>query len=310
MKILITGGAGFIGSNLCKYLLKQNNTIFCMDNLYTGNYENIKPLTSNNYFTFIYHDIRCKPFPKINNVDQIYHLACPASPPQYQRDPIYTLDTATIGTKNVFDFGLTINANILYASTSEIYGNPIEHPQKETYFGNVNSFGPRSIYDEGKRYGETLAYEYNKKYGLFIKIARIFNTYGQYMNINDGRVISNFIVQALKGKKLTIYGDGSQTRSFCYIDDLIEGFIKLIDAPCNTPMNLGNPQEYSILDCIKIIEKLLDKKLNTEFLKLPKDDPKKRRPNIFFAKKALGWEPKISFNDGLIKTIEYFKEIL
>jgi len=304
--ILITGGAGFIGSNLCKRLIKDN-IVICLDNLSTGDMTNIMPLIENPNFKFIEHDI-------INpidiEIDEIYNLACPASPVHYQKDSLQTVKTCVFGIYNLLELAKKYNAKILQSSTSEVYGNPLIHPQNEDYFGNVNINGPRSCYDEGKRCAETFMSDYHKQYGVNIKIARIFNTYGKNMRQDDGRVISNFIVQALSNKEITIYGDGSQTRSYCYIDDLIDGLIKLMESNISTPINLGNPFEYSILKTAEIIMSKIETKSQIVFKKLPQDDPIKRKPDITKAKKELNWEPKISLNEGLDKTIAYFKEII
>ena len=304
--ILIAGGAGFLGSNLCKKLIKDN-IVICLDNLITGNMANIIPYLESPNFKFIKHDI-------INpidiEIDEIYNLACPASPIHYQKDPIHTLKSSVFGIYNLLELAKKYNAKILQASTSEVYGNPLEHPQKETYFGNVNINGPRSCYDEGKRCAESIMYEYNKQYNTQIRIARIFNTYGKNMQKDDGRVISNFIIQALKNEDITIYGDGLQTRSYCYVDDLIDGLIKLMASNITTPTNLGNPIEYTILKTAKIIISKTNSQSKLIFKNLPIDDPQKRKPDISKAKKELNWEPKISLNEGLDNTISYFKEII
>ena len=304
--ILIAGGAGFLGSNLCKKLIKDN-IVICLDNLITGNMANIIPYLESPNFKFIKHDI-------INpidiEIDEIYNLACPASPIHYQKDPIHTLKSSVFGIYNLLELAKKYNAKILQASTSEVYGNPLEHPQKESYFGNVNINGPRSCYDEGKRCAESIMYEYNKQYNTQTRIARIFNTYGKNMQKDDGRVISNFIIQALKNEDITIYGDGLQTRSYCYVDDLIDGLIKLMASNITTPTNLGNPIEYTILKTAKIITSKTNSQSKLIFKNLPIDDPQKRKPDISKAKKVLNWEPKISLNEGLDNTISYFKEII
>ena len=304
--ILIAGGAGFLGSNLCKKLIKDN-IVICLDNLITRNMANIIPYLESPNFKFIKHDI-------INpidiEIDEIYNLACPASPIHYQKDPIHTLKSSVFGIYNLLELAKKYNAKILQASTSEVYGNPLEHPQKESYFGNVNINGPRSCYDEGKRCAESIMYEYNKQYNTQIRIARIFNTYGKNMQKDDGRVISNFIIQALKNEDITIYGDGLQTRSYCYVDDLIDGLIKLMASNITTPTNLGNPIEYTILKTAKIIISKTNSQSKLIFKNLPIDDPQKRKPDISKAKKELNWEPKISLNEGLDNTISYFKEII
>lgn len=303
-KILIAGGAGFLGSNLCEKLI-QDNEIICLDNLSSGNYSNILPLMDNKNFKFINQDI-------INpidiKVDEIYNLACPASPPFYQKDPIQTFKTSVFGIYNLLELAKKYNATLLQASTSEIYGNPLEHPQKESYFGNVNINGIRSCYDEGKRAAETLMCDYERQFGTKIRIVRIFNTYGKNMRCDDGRVISNFIVQALKNKDITIYGAGEQTRSYCYVDDLINGLIKLMNSNISTPVNIGNPQEYTILETAKLIIEKIETKSKIVFKDLPKDDPVKRKPDIKKARHELNWQPEISFSEGLDKTIAYFKE--
>jgi len=304
--ILITGGCGFIGSNLCKKLI-INNKIICVDNLNTGFIKNIKELLSNNNFKYINHNI-INPLLIEENIDEIYHLACPASPPKYQNDPIYTLKTIFIGTMNLLELAKEKNAKILYTSTSEIYGEPLISPQNEKYRGNVNTIGIRSCYDEGKRVGETLMIEYFNKYNINIKIARIFNTYGPNMDINDGRVITNFINQIIHNKDITVYGTGTQTRSFCYIDDQINGLVKLMESNYNLPINIGNPHEIKIIDLIYILFDIFNKDIKSKIVykPLPSDDPTQRKPDITLAKKILGWEPKIGLNEGLIKTIKYF----
>jgi len=307
-KILVTGGAGFLGSHLCKRLIKKNEVI-CVDNLFSGQKRNILDLLKNPMFEFIRHDVT---FPLYLEVDEIYNLACPASPIHYQHDPIQTLKTAVHGSINVLGLAKRLNAKILQASTSEIYGDPKTHPQKEDYLGNVNPIGPRACYDEGKRAAETLFFDYKRMHKVRIKVARIFNTYGPCMDIDDGRVISNFIVQALQGKNITIFGDGMQTRSFCYVDDLIEGLIKLMNTnkKIETPVNLGNSQEYKIRDIAKIIIKLTNSKSKIKFYRLPQDDPKARQPDTSLAKKTLDWKANIKLEDGLKKTIAYFEDIL
>ncbi|MBQ8848586.1 MAG: SDR family oxidoreductase [Candidatus Gastranaerophilales bacterium] len=307
-KILITGGAGFIGSNLCNKLV-SDNFVYCLDNLYTSSIENISNLLNHPNFEFIQHDIT----EKIDlEVDEIYNLACPASPIHYQNESLNTLKSCVIGIYNILELAKKSNAKILQASTSEIYGDPLIHPQNESYWGNVNPLGDRSCYDEGKRCAETFMYEYYKNFNLKIRIARIFNTYGRNMQQNDGRVISNFIVQALKNEDITIYGTGNQTRSFCYIDDLTDGLIKLMNNPDDFigPINLGNDSEYSILDIAKIILDKINTKSKIVFKELPNDDPKMRKPDITKAKLILNWEPKIDLNNGLDKTIEYFNSLL
>ena len=305
-RILVTGGAGFIGSHLCERLLQEGHEVICVDNFYTGTKDNIKHLMNNPYFEIIRHDIT---FPLYVEVDEIYHLACPASPVHYQNDPVFTIKTAVHGTINMLGLAKRTKAKILLASTSEVYGDPEVHPQPEEYWGNVNPIGPRACYDEGKRCAETLFFDYYRQHKVKIKIARIFNTYGPRMQINDGRVISNFIVQALKGKDITLYGDGSQTRSFCYIDDMIEGLIRLMNTPdeITGPINLGNPKETSILELARKIIELTGSNSKIVFKPLPQDDPRRRCPDITKAKIILNWEPKISLEEGLKRTIEYFK---
>jgi len=306
-KILITGGAGFIGSHLCERLLNEGNEVICLDNFFTGSKENIKHLLNNPYFEIIRHDIEK---PVLIEVDEIYNLASPASPIHYQFDPVKTVKTNVLGAINVLEIAKRTKAKILQASTSEVYGDPEIHPQVEEYRGNVNPIGPRACYDEGKRCAETLFFDYHREYGIDIKVVRIFNTYGPRMALNDGRVISNFIIQALANKKITIYGDGSQTRSFCYVDDLVDGLIKMMNSNLTGPINLGNPKEISILELAKKIIRLTNSGSKIVFKPLPKDDPRQRQPNIDKAKKYLNWQPKIGLEVGLIKTIEYFKRKL
>ena len=305
-KILIAGGAGFLGSNLCERLI-QDNKIICLDNLITGSLRNINPFLNNPNFEFIEHDI-------INpidiEVDEIYNLACPASPVHYQKDPISTLKSSVFRIHNLLELAKKHNAKLLQTSTSEIYGNPLEHPQKEEYFGNVNINGARSCYDEGKRCAETFMCDYHRAYGVKIAIARLFNTYGKNMQENDGRVISNFIIQALKNEDITIYGDGSQTRSYCYVDDSIEGLIKLMNSDISTPINIGNPEEYTILETAKIVLSKIETSSKITYKDLPQDDPFKRKPDISKAKKYLNWNPKTSLNEGLNNTIEYFRKTI
>ncbi len=308
-RILVTGGAGFIGSHLCKKLLEMGNEVICVDNFYSGSKDNIVELMKNPYFELIRHDIT---FPLYVEVDEIYNLACPASPIHYQRDPVQTTKVSVHGSINMLGLAKRTKAKILQASTSEVYGDPEIHPQKEDYRGNVNPIGPRACYDEGKRCAETLFFDYHRQHNLNIRVVRIFNTYGPNMHPNDGRVISNFIMQALKNKPITIYGDGSQTRSFCYVDDLVEGLIKMMDNDegFTGPINLGNPDERKIIDIAKIILKLTNSKSKIVFKSLPKDDPKRRCPDISLAIEKLHWRPRTSSENGLIKTIEYFKEKL
>lgn len=304
-RILVTGGAGFLGSHLCERLLKEGNEVICVDNLFTGSKENIMHLLQYSNFEFVRHDVTQ---PLYVEVDQIYNLACPASPPHYQYDPVKTAKTSVYGAINMLGLARRLNARILQASTSEVYGDPQLHPQPETYRGYVNPIGIRSCYDEGKRMAETLFFDYYRKYDLDIRVIRIFNTYGPKMNPDDGRVVSNFIVQALKGKDITIYGDGTQTRSFCYVDDLIDGMIKMMDIEHFTgPVNIGNPGEFTMLELANKIIQLTNSNSKIVFCPLPSDDPIKRRPVIDVAKEKLGWDPKIELEEGLKKTIEYFK---
>lgn len=304
--ILVTGGAGFIGSHLCEYLLNKGNEVICMDNFFTGSKRNVSHLLDNKNFEIIRHDIIQTIFLE---VDQIYNLACPASPIHYQWDPIKTLLTSTVGMYNLLGMAKRCKSRILQASTSEVYGDPKEHPQKETYWGNVNTLGPRSCYDEGKRVSESFMIDYNKENNVDIRIARIFNTYGPNMAKNDGRVISNFIVQALKDGPITVYGDGSHTRSFCYVSDLIEGLYRLMNSDFKEPINLGNPHEMSILDIAHKIKELTGSNSEIVFKDLPVDDPIMRCPDISRAKEILNWGPKVKLESGLKKTIEYFKKL-
>ena len=306
-KILITGGAGFVGSHLCKRLLDDGHEVFCLDNFFTGSKENILKLTENRKFELIRHDII---HPYYIEVDEIYNLACPASPPHYQFNPIKTIKTSVMGSINMLGLAKRVGAKILQASTSEIYGDPTVHPQPESYFGNVNPIGIRSCYDEGKRCAETLFMDYHNENGVIIKIIRIFNTYGPNMNPNDGRVVSNFIMQALKGNDITLYGDGSQTRSFQYVDDLIDGLIIMMNSDDNTtgPFNMGNPNEISMIELAETILKLTKSSSKLIYEPLPLDDPKRRKPDITLAKERLDWEPNIKLEEGLLKTIDYFKK--
>ncbi len=308
-RVLVTGGAGFLGSHLCEKLLKEGNYVICVDNLFTGSKDNIRHLMTNPYFEFIRHDIT---EPLYVEVDEIYNLACPASPVYYQYDPIKTAKTSVIGAMNMLGLARRVHARILQASTSEVYGDPEVHPQPECYRGCVNPIGIRSCYDEGKRMAETLFFDYHRQYNLNIKVMRIFNTYGPRMHPNDGRVVSNFIVQALTGKDVTIYGDGSQTRSFCYVEDLIEGMYRLMNSEegFTGPVNIGNPSEFTMLELAEKIIKLTKSKSKITFKELPQDDPMQRKPVIELAKRELGWEPHIALEEGLRKTIEYFKEVL
>ena len=308
-RILITGGAGFIGSLLCEELLNEGNEVICVDNLFTGRKRNIIHLLDNPYFEIIRHDIT---FPLYVEVDEIYNLACPASPIYYSFDPVQTTKTSVMGAINMLGLAKRLKIKILQASTSEVYGDPKVHPQLESYRGNVNPIGPRACYDEGKRCAETLFFDYKRQHNLKIKVVRIFNTYGPRMRPDDGRVISNFIVQALKGEDITIYGDGSQTRSFCYVDDLVEGIIKMMNSrdEFTGPVNLGNPREFTILELAKKIIILTHSKSKIIYKPLPEDDPKQRQPNIDLAKEELNWEPKILFEEGIKKTVDFFERLL
>ena len=308
-KILVTGGAGFIGSHLCRKLLEENNEVLCLDNYFTGSKMNILPLLDNPMFELIRHDIVN---PYIAEVDQIYNLACPASPIHYQHNPIQTVKISVMGAINMLETAKATGAKILQASTSEVYGDPKIHPQVESYWGNVNPIGERSCYDEGKRCAETLFMDYHRQSALDIKIIRIFNTYGPNMHPNDGRVVSNFIVQCLTNKDITIYGDGNQSRSFQYVDDLIEGMTKMMATPNDFigPVNIGNPTEFTILELAQAVIKLTNSKSKLIFKRLPMDDPQQRRPDITLAKEKLNWTPKIELEEGLKKTIDYFENLL
>ena len=309
-KILVTGGAGFVGSHLCERLINEGNEVICMDNYFTGTKRNIKHLMDHHYFELVRHDITN---PYMIEVDEIYNLACPASPIHYQYNPIKTIKTSVMGAINMLGLAKRVNARILQASTSEVYGDPEIHPQPESYWGNVNPIGIRSCYDEGKRCAETLFMDYHQQNKVDIKIVRIFNTYGPRMHPKDGRVVSNFIVQALTGRNITIFGDGLQTRSFQHVDDLVEGMIRMMASPKDLigPVNLGNPNEFNMLELANIVIKLTNSKSKIIHLSLPKDDPKQRQPDISFAKKQLnGWEPKMQLEEGLNQTIAYFKKIV
>lgn len=308
-RCLVTGGAGFLGSHLCKRLLIEGNEVIAADNFYTGTKDSIVELLDNPNFELVRHDIT---FPLYVEVDEIYNLACPASPIHYQFDPVQTTKTSVHGSINMLGLAKRLKAKILQASTSEVYGDPQVHPQPESYMGNVNLNGPRSCYDEGKRCAETLFFDYYRQYNLRIKVARIFNTYGPNMQPNDGRVVSNFIMQALQDKPITIFGDGSQTRSFCYVDDLIEAFFRLMDSPDDFtgPINIGNPVEFRIMELAEKVIKLTDSKSKLVYEKLPDDDPIQRQPDINLAKEKLGWEPKIHLEEGLVMTIHYFENLL
>jgi UDP-glucuronate decarboxylase len=306
-QVLVTGGAGFIGSHLCDSLLQQGEYVTCVDNLFTGTVCNIRPLLNHPRFQFIEHDVR-HPLRVDGRIDHIYHLACPASPRHYQKDPIGTMMTCVLGTTNVLELGRQKSARVLQASTSEVYGDPEVHPQPESYAGNVNTIGPRACYDEGKRAAEALMFDYHRVHGLEIKLARIFNTYGPRMLENDGRVISNFIVQALRDEPITVYGTGEQTRSFCFVDDLVRGLNLLMESPASVtgPFNLGNPEETTIETIAREIVACTHSKSEVEFRPLPQDDPKRRKPLIDAAKKRLGWRPRVPLREGLEATIAYF----
>ncbi|MHA7773849.1 UDP-glucuronic acid decarboxylase family protein [Roseibium sp. M-1] len=308
-RILVTGGAGFIGSHLCDRLLHQGHDVLCVDNLFTGTKRNILHLRVNPRFEFLRHDVI---FPLYEEVDEIYNLACPASPINYQHDPVQTTKTSVLGAINMLGLAKRLDCKILQASTSEVYGDPAIHPQPESYWGNVNPIGLRSCYDEGKRCAETLFFDYHRQHGLKIKVARIFNTYGPRLHPADGRVVSNFIVQALYGNEITVYGEGMQSRSFCYVDDLVEALLRLMDTEeeFTGPVNLGNPEEFTILDLAQIIIGKVGVPTTIVFSDLPQDDPRQRRPDIALAKSALEWVPKVKLSDGLECTINYFRELL
>ena len=308
-RVLVTGGAGFIGSYICERLVETGSDVLCADNFFTGTRTNVAHLIGEKNFELIRHDVT---FPLYVEVDQIYNLACPASPIHYQTDPVQTTKTSVHGAINMLGLAKRTRARILQASTSEVYGDPVMHPQEETYWGNVNPIGPRSCYDEGKRCAETLFFDYHRQHNLDIKVARIFNTYGPRMHPNDGRVVSNFIVQALKGTDITLYGDGQQTRSFCYVEDLVDGLFKLMESAdgITGPINLGNPGEFTIKELAEQVIDLTGSASKMVHVELPTDDPKKRRPNINKAKEVLDWEPTIPLRDGLTKTIAYFDELL
>ncbi len=308
-RVMVTGGAGFLGSHLCERLLAEGHDVLCVDNYFTGRRANIAHLLDNTNFEVVRHDIT---FPLYVEVDEIYNLACPAAPIHYQYDPVQTTKVSVHGAINVLGLAKRTKAKVFQASTSEVYGDPSVHPQKEDYWGNVNPIGLRSCYDEGKRCAETLFFDYHRQNNVRIKVARIFNTYGPRMHVNDGRVVSNFIVQALRGEDITLYGDGSQTRSFCYCDELIEGFLRLMGTPDDVtgPMNLGNPVEFTIKQLAETVVELTGSRSSLVYRDLPSDDPKQRQPDISFAKAALDWEPKIALREGLKKTIAYFDETL
>ncbi|MDO8607471.1 MAG: SDR family oxidoreductase [Phaeospirillum sp.] len=306
-RVLVTGGAGFLGSHLCERLLAEGNDVLCVDNLFTGTKDNIVHLLDNPYFELVRHDVT---FPLYVEVDEIYNLACPASPIHYQRDPVQTTKTSVHGAINMLGLAKRVGAKIFQASTSEVYGDPEVHPQTEDYRGSVNPIGPRACYDEGKRCAETLFFDYWRQHDLRIKVARIFNTFGPRMHPDDGRVVSNFIVQALEGRPITLYGDGSQTRSFCFVDDLIEGFIRLMgsDDTITGPINLGNPREMTVRELAEMVVAMVGNKAEIVYRPLPADDPLQRQPNIALAKEKLGWEPKVTLENGLERTIAYFRE--
>lgn len=308
-QILVTGGAGFLGSHLCENLVNAGHDVLCVDNFYTGSKDNLSGLLRSSRFELIRHDIT---FPLYVEVDEIYNLACPASPVHYQHDPVQTTKTSVHGSINMLGLAKRVNAKILQASTSEVYGDPEVHPQEETYWGRVNPIGPRSCYDEGKRCAETLFFDYRRQHNLSIKVARIFNTYGPRMRPNDGRVVSNFIVQALTNQAITIYGNGTQTRSFCYVDDLVDGLVRLMDTgdDITGPINLGNPTEFTMLELAELVIELVGSKSVIEFKPLPIDDPQQRQPNIDRARVTLGWSPSVRLREGLDKTIAYFEGLL
>ncbi len=308
-RIMITGGCGFLGSHLCDRLLAQGHEVLCVDNCFTGTKRNIRHLLNHQNFEFIRHDVT---FPLYIEVDQIYNMACPASPIHYQFDPVQTTKTSVHGAINMLGLAKRVKATILQASTSEVYGDPEVHPQTESYWGRVNPIGVRSCYDEGKRCAETLFFDYHRQHRLKIKVARIFNTYGPHMHPNDGRVVSNFIVQALKGRPITIYGEGQQTRSFCYVDDLVEGLIRLMNSPDQTtgPINLGNPVEFTILELAQKVIALTGSTSQLIYEPLPQDDPRQRKPDISLARETLQWEPSVALEDGLKNTIAYFEQLL
>lgn len=308
-KILVSGGAGFLGSHLCEELIRTGNDVLCVDNFFTGSKRNIAHLMTNPYFEVMRHDVT---FPLYVEVEQIYNLACPASPVHYQFDPVQTTKTSVHGAINMLGLAKRLQARILQASTSEVYGDPEVHPQPEEYWGRVNPVGIRSCYDEGKRCAETLFFDYWRQHALLIKVVRIFNTYGPRMHPNDGRVVSNFIVQAIRGEDITIYGEGQQTRSFCYVDDLINVMVRMMNSADDFtgPVNIGNPCEYTMLELAEMVLKLTGSTSKLVFKPLPSDDPKQRQPNIALAKEKLGWEPKVNLEDGLTRTIEYFKKEL
>ena len=309
-KILVTGGAGFLGSHLCDRLIAQGHQVVCLDSFFTGNERNVAGLVGHPAFTLMRHDV--VDAVRIDGLDEIYNLACPASPVHYQYDPIHTMKTSVLGALNMLELARATGAKVFQASTSEVYGDPTVHPQPEAYWGNVNTIGIRSCYDEGKRAAETLFFDYQRAHNLKIKVVRIFNTYGPRMAADDGRVVSNFIVQALRGEDLTVYGDGSQTRSFCYADDLVEGFMRLMnsDDAVTGPINMGNPGEFTMIELAERVLRLTGSKSKLIFMPLPQDDPKQRQPDITRAKSVLGWEPQVALEQGLEKTIAYFRTVL
>ncbi len=308
-RVLVTGGAGFIGSHLCARLIEQGHSVLCVDNFFTGTRANLGPLLDNSDFELMRHDVT---FPLYVEVDEIYNLACPASPVHYQFDPVQTTKTSVIGAVNMLGLAKRLRVPILQASTSEVYGDPSVHPQFEGYWGNVNPIGPRSCYDEGKRCAETLFFDYFRQHNLAIKVIRIFNTYGPHMHPRDGRVVSNFIVQALRGEDITIYGDGNQTRSFCYVDDLVAGMMAMMATPDSVtgPVNLGNPGEFTMLELAQLVIELTGSKASLQFQPLPQDDPKQRRPDTARARELLDWQAQVPLRDGLVKTIEYFRSVV
>ena len=308
-RTLVTGGAGFIGSHVCERLLDEGSDVLCVDNYYTGSKENISGILNNPFFEALRHDVT---FPLYVEVDEIYNLACPASPIHYQFDPVQTAKTSVHGAINMLGMAKRTKAKIFQASTSEVYGDPEQHPQTEQYWGNVNPIGPRACYDESKRCAETLFFDYHRQHSTNIRVARIFNTYGPRMHPNDGRVVSNFIIQALGNESITIYGDGKQSRSFCYVDDLVEGIMRLMKAPDDVtgPVNLGNPQECTILELAEKVIEITNSKSEITFQSAPEDDPRQRRPDISLAKQALGWQPRVNLEDGLSRTVAYFEALL
>ncbi|MFO8062268.1 MAG: UDP-glucuronic acid decarboxylase family protein [bacterium] len=306
MKIIVTGGAGFIGSHLINRLLNEGNEIICLDNLRTGSLKNIEHFRKNPLFQFVEHDV-IKPYDV--KADCIYNLACPASPVHYQKDPVNTMNSTVEGVRNAVNNALKYSIRLLQSSTSEIYGDPLEHPQKEDYWGNVNPLGPRACYNEAKRLGETMMYNYHEQYGLDMRIVRIFNTYGPNMQMNDGRVISNFIIQALQNEDITIYGDGTQTRSFCYVDDMIDGLVKMMESGVHGPVNIGNDNETTILELARKVIELCKSRSGISFKPLPEEDPRRRKPDLHLAKELLDWQPRVSLDEGLKRTIEYFSSL-